>query len=329
LLDSQSLFSSMASLRIDGFVYTLESLRTAWSRLADDGLLCISFYSPTEWLSPKLVELVRQATGVEPVCYQQEATIVICAPKTSISQTPDAFGSMKRITPSPFDRAVPTDDWPFLYLAERTIPTDYLVVVVALIALSALAVALVRGTSIDLSDAHFFFMGLAFLLLQTKSITDCSLYFGTTWLVTTIVITGVLLMVLAANLIAIRLSGPSRWHYLPLMASLLLLYFVPRDAILAQPFGVRLAWAILAVPLPIFFAGLIFSTTFREAADPSIAFGSNLIGATIGGFCEYLGMAIGSQSLSLLVMVAYVASFVCARTIRGRRTAGMPTPAAI
>jgi len=188
---------------------------------------------------------------------------------------------------------LPTDDWPYLYLSRKTIPTHYLTVILTLVVLSVIAVGSARGTSVSTSDAHFFFMGLAFLLLQTKSITDCSLFFGTTWLVTTIVVAGVLLMVLAANLVATRLKRVSHWYYLPLLGSLVMLYLVPRDLILAQSFGVRLSWALLAVPLPIFFAGLIFSTTFRESADPSISFGSNLIGATVGGFCEYLGMALG------------------------------------
>ena len=80
---------------------------------------------------------------------------------------------------------------------------------------------------------------------------------------------------------------------MPLVAALLVLYFTPRDAILAQAFGLRLAWSLLVVPLPIFFAGLIFSTTFRLSPDPSASLGTNLIGATVGGFAEYLGMALG------------------------------------
>lgn len=62
------------------------------------------------------------------------------------------------------------------------------------------------------------------------------------------------------------------------------------------------------VPLPVFFAGLIFSTTFRETKSASSSFGANLIGATVGGFAEYLGMAIGFQNLSLLVIASYLAS---------------------
>jgi hypothetical protein len=210
---------------------------------------------------------------------------------------------------------------------KRTVPSDYLTVILTLLVLSVVAVAAVRGVRIGAGDAHFFFMGLGFLLLQTKSITDCSLYFGTTWLVTTIVIAGVLLMVLAANLIAINLRRASRWYYLPLLASLVLLYFTPRDAILALPFAGRLAWSLLVVPLPIFFAGLIFSTTFRETPNPSVSFGTNLIGATVGGFAEYLGMAVGSHALSLIVMAAYVASWLCRTWGRGRRSNELESPA--
>ncbi len=64
------------------------------------------------------------------------------------------------------------------------------------------------------------------------------------------------------------------------------------------------------MPLPVFFAGIIFSTTFRDAIEPSAAFGANLIGAMVGGFCEYLSMAVGNHRLSLLVMIAYLGSLL-------------------
>jgi hypothetical protein len=58
----------------------------------------------------------------------------------------------------------------------------------------------------------------------------------------------------------------------------------------------------------VFFAGIIFSTTFRDCLVPAAAFGANLIGAMIGGFCEYLTMAVGNHSLSMLVIAAYLGS---------------------
>jgi hypothetical protein len=170
------------------------------------------------------------------------------------------------------------------------------------------AVYLLRGRGFGINDGHFLFLGLGFLLLETKSISDCSLYFGTTWFVTMVVVAGVLLMVLAANLLAMHLNQFGTWMYAPLIATLLLLYFVKRDTILALTFDQRFFWSLLVVPLPIFFAGLIFSTTFRHASSPSSVFGANLIGAMIGGFCEYLCMMIGNRSLMVLVIGAYLVS---------------------
>jgi hypothetical protein len=156
-----------------------------------------------------------------------------------------------------------------------------------LLALALPAVYLLSAArGFGLNDGHFLFLGLGFLLLETKSISDCSLYFGTTWFVTMIVVAGVLLMVLAANIVAMRLSRFRMWFYTPLVATLLLLYFVNRDTVLAFSFDERLLWSLLVVPLPIFFAGLIFSTIFREASNPVSLFGANLIGAMIGGFAN-------------------------------------------
>ena len=62
----------------------------------------------------------------------------------------------------------------------------------------------------------------------------------------------------------------------------------------ARPSG-TCQWTLLAVPLPIFFAGLVSSTTFRREAQPASAFGANLLEATVGGFAEYLRMVVGWQ----------------------------------
>jgi hypothetical protein len=67
-------------------------------------------------------------------------------------------------------------------------------------------------------------------------------------------------------------------------------------------------YSVLLIPLPIFSAGLIFSLSLRTSKDPSFAFGSNLIGAMVGGFVEYLGMITGTKTLLLIVLVLYLAS---------------------
>jgi hypothetical protein len=214
---------------------------------------------------------------------------------------------------------LPTDDWPFLYLIKRTIPSDYLVAIGSLLLLSIGSIAFLRGRSFGRSDVHFSLLGLGFLLLETKNISDCTLFFGTTWLVTLVVVTGILLMVMGANMVAGCIKRFSFWMYAPLLASLAVLYVVPRENILQFEYNTRMLWTLFVVPLPIFFAGIIFSSTFRNAESPSAAFGANLIGAMIGGFCEYLCMAVGSHRLSMLVFAAYLGSMlVMARVERSR-----------
>lgn len=308
LLDSHAFFSSMNNVRLDGHVYTVEGLRTAFGLLNDDGLLYLSFYTIKDWMAPKLYHMMAEATGRVPAMYiTGSRTIVLCVPKNrSVKLPPKVFQFQRTGLDPALPRVdLPTDDWPFLYLMRKTIPADYLIAIGSMLTLSVVSIAGLRRRSFGLGDLHFGLLGMGFLLLETKSISDCTLYFGATWLVTVIVVTGVLLMVMAANLLAERIKAFSLWMYAPLFVALAVLLLVPREVVLGFPFPARLLWAIVAVPLPVFFAGIIFSTTFREAADPSAVFGANLIGAMLGGFCEYLAMAVGSWRLSLLVAVAY------------------------
>jgi hypothetical protein len=294
-------------------------MRRAYSLLKPDGMLSITFIAARPWMRDKLKAMLTEATGLPPIVYQASRTNVMCLPKGTLAVSPPArIGVFVRDDSPPAPIDLPRDDWPYLYLSHRTIPNDYLLVIGTLLALSCVSILLLRMTAdranpfrIGPSEGHFFFLGMGFLLLETKSIGDCSLYFGTTWLVTLIVVTGVLLMVLAANLLAMHLRRASLRLYFPLLISLLVLYLIPRDQILALPWPARLGWALFCVPLPIFFAGLIFSTAFRDCRDPAILLGANLLGATVGGFSEYLGMAIGMHALMLIVIAAYLASLLC------------------
>jgi hypothetical protein len=313
-LDSQAMFTNMNNLRLDGYVYTVESIRSAFRLLNDKGILSLSFAVGKPWLGPKLFQMVAEATGREPAMYldlYNGNQMIFCVSR-------DAHVSMPRLVlrfyraafSNPPTMDLPTDDWPFLYLARKTIPSDYLASIAGMLVFSIAAIALLRGRSFGYGDIHFGLLGMGFLLLETKSISDCTLFFGTTWFVTMIVVVAVLLMVMGANLVAEHARGFSMWMYAPLFAILALLLIVPRESVLQYDFTGRLLWTLLVVPLPVFFAGIIFSTTFRESAAPSAVFGANLIGAMIGGFCEYLVTAIGNHRLSMLVIVAYLGSML-------------------
>ena len=313
-LDSQGLFSSMANVRLDGFVHTVESFRRAFQHLAPGGVLVLGFNpGGQEWLVHKLAGMVRSATAQEPLVYSNGNQYVFVATHgPGHPRSPERLGPFQRLTLAPgaaIDLA--SDDWPYLYLRQRGVPWDYLLVILTLGIAGALSVgALVRGSgTLRRVDGRFFFLGAGFLLLETKSILDCSLYFGATWLVTTVVVAGVLSMVLLANVVAaLRPSLSLRTQFVCLLACLLVVCAFPRETVLSWSREGRLLWTLLAVPLPVFFAGLVFSLSFKDAPEPALRFGVNLIGATLGGLAEYLGMAFGSSGLSVLLVLAYVAS---------------------
>jgi len=320
-LDSQALFSSMSNVRLDGYVYTVEGLRAAYALVNEGGMLSLSFAVWRDWLVPKLFRMVADATGREPLLYVHEHNMILCVPKGENPKAPPAiYHYYRAVFDSPPHPDVATDDWPYLYLSRETIPADYLIAIGSMLVLSVAAIAGLRRRQFGRSDVFFGLLGMGFMLLETKSISDSTLYFGTTWFVTMVVVAGVLLMVLAANLAAERFPRFSLWMYAPLFAALAVLYLVPRQQILGLDFLGRLLWTLLAVPLPVFFARLIFSTTFRDSVRPSALFGANLIGAMIGGFSEYLCMATGSHQLSLLMFVAYLGSL--AAMLGSKRTSG-------
>jgi hypothetical protein len=57
--------------------------------------------------------------------------------------------------------------------------------------------------------------------------------------------------------------------------------------------------------VPFFFAGVIFSETFRSAGGSSNAFGANMLGAVAGGLAQNLSFVLGMKALLLIAAVLY------------------------
>ncbi len=120
-------------------------------------------------------------------------------PATTLTPIP-AVGSP---TPTPA-----TDDWPFLYLRTPFVADYYLLALAIVLLFALLAVAgaaAATGTSIRRFSPHFFVLGSAFLLLETRSLVSFSLLFGTTWLVNALAFFAILASVLVAILINARI----------------------------------------------------------------------------------------------------------------------------
>jgi hypothetical protein len=213
------------------------------------------------------------------------------------------------------------DDWPYLYLRERTLPGHYIAALLAMLLVSAIFMgvggrtALVRGF-----DGAMFFMGAGFLLVETKSVTEMSLLFGSTWTVNLLVFSSILVMVLAANVLVMR-RPPARATplFLGLFASLAVAWVLPASRLLSL--GLAMQWVVggLMVALPIFFAAVIFSTLLSQREDGARALAYNLLGAIIGGTLEYTSMIVGIKGLYLIAAALYL----CAMALTWRRESAL------
>jgi hypothetical protein len=143
-LDSQTLLSGMSSLRLDNYVYTVEAFRAARVHLKPGGALVTYHMSPLPWIAAKIRGLLREAFGEEPVAWFE--------PQHRLFNY--TFVSGGRALPAPpapawvlQDAAVPTDDWPYLYLRRPTLPGHYLRALAAVLACALLAVGAARARS--------------------------------------------------------------------------------------------------------------------------------------------------------------------------------------
>jgi hypothetical protein len=67
-----------------------------------------------------------------------------------------------------------------------------------------------------------------------------------------------------------------------------------------------IAGPLMAVP--VFFAGIVFSSELRARPDTAAALGCNLCGAMLGGLLENLSMIVGLKALVLLALAIYLGS---------------------
>jgi hypothetical protein len=310
----------MSSLRLENYIYTREGLRAAWDILGEEGLLSLSFsVAGDPWVSDRLYRTLEAATGHEPVVIYHGlhggATFFV----TKAAEPPNLEGIRGRrvvSTVSADEIGITTDDWPFLYIRPGAVPWGYVLMLGSVLLNSLFAVRRTYGTDAGGGgfDRPLFFMGAAFLLLETRGVTSLSLLFGSTWIVNSVVFAGILTTVLLANW-AVDKLGPTheqRW-FIPLFLSMALLWAVPVGAINAFPLIGRGVLGGLLVGLPVGIAGVIVSIRLRKAANATAALGSNLIGAVCGGCLEYLSMGTGLRALVILAAAFYLSSLVFIR----------------
>ncbi len=329
LLDAHTLSSSYNNTRIDHYVYTEESLRRMRDRLKPDGILTVAFEARRPWIRQRLYDLLERVFGHAPevLAYRHgqygfggtmyvvgrdadEVQSAIAA-NPQLKQFVTLFGSRMGLQG---DSIKPTtDDWPYLYLHTARIPNMHLSIMAILgVMVAGVGRIVVRRTGA--LDWHFFFLGAAFLLMEFQNISKASLLLGSTWLVNSVIITGILVLVLLANLFVHRYRVENlRWVYAVLLVSLVAIWLVPLSLFNTLSFWPRAILGTAFLNLPVFFGGIIFITSFRKTAAKDQAFGSNLLGAAVGGVMESLSFVVGINALVLLAALFYVLAMVKAR----------------
>jgi hypothetical protein len=317
LPDTLTLLNGQSSLRLENYLLTEEAMRTARTHLEHGGTFAMyNYYEP--FLLRRYASTLQTVYGTSP-CVELGTRLggrrqaVLTERRHGEAPNCRRYWHGARIAPA-------TDDWPFPYLATRTIPRFYLDWLSLIAIASVLVIRLAGGPFRRMSPyLDLALMGAAFLLLETKNIVQFALLFGTTWFVNSLVFTGVLLSVLAAVEVASRFRLPKpRVLYIALGASLAVAWAVPAEWLLALgPLPRFLAAAGLAF-MPIFFANLIFSQRFKDTASASAAFAANLLGAMLGGAFEYTALITGYRFLLILIAVLYGLAFLTRGGLRAR-----------
>jgi hypothetical protein len=203
-----------------------------------------------------------------------------------------------------------TDDWPFLYLRDRSIPNSILLAATLLLSAAWLLLRHLdlANWSVHSHYTHFFLLGAGFLLLETKAVTQMSLLFGTTWFVNLVVICSFLLMALLSNAVVARRNVPVALSYFLLFAVLATDLWFPYSHLNRLSFGWRLIVGGGWSALPVLLSGAIFSTGLKKIEDTASALGVNLFGAVLGGVLENSVMIGGTPILGFLAIALYVGS---------------------
>ncbi|MBI4492893.1 MAG: spermidine synthase [Chloroflexi bacterium] len=333
LPDSLTLTSSFSSLRLESFLFTDQSFAAVAQHLAPDGIVVLYNYYREDWLVAKLAGMLERAFGRSPYVTTYggwgKAAVLVSGP--GMDQLPAALqrpfqaeqassrgDQLPLLGAGLYSATAPpaaTDDWPFLYLPQPTLPWVY---VGSLALIAGLALVLLRVAAplqaLARFDWHFFFLGAAFMLLETRSLVGFALLFGSTWMVNSLVffaiLTSVLLAIAFNARVRVRRIG---LFYVGLFGALALNYLLPPEALLFESPMLRYGLASLLAFSPIFLANVVFSHSFRDTHAADLAFASNLLGVMVGGMLEYLSLALGYRHLLLLAIAFYVAALALYR----------------
>ncbi|MGP0017237.1 MAG: methyltransferase domain-containing protein [Candidatus Sulfotelmatobacter sp.] len=324
LLDSHTTTSNFTNIRIDNYVYTREALQRARRLLRPDGLFIVKFRVDNSWIAGRLFGLMQDAFGQEPTQFQSTPAtydtygrffVAGSRERLARATSDPAFAAyLASHSTLPMQQTIETtDDWPYFYQHEPGLPIIVILVSVAVLMIFGWFLRQASGEGARL-DLHFMFLGAGFMLLEAQIVSKMALLFGTTWVVNAIVVSGLLCLIVAANLFYGAWPRiPVGLAYASLLLSLAVMFAVPLQKLFLESWLQRAILATLALCVPVFFAGIIFVSSFARAGFRGSTLGSNLFGALLGGLLESFSLWFGLRSLTVLAAALYVASAIFLR----------------
>ncbi len=331
LIDSLTMQSSFSGVRLESYMFTTESFRAVRDHLKPDGLLVVYNYFREQWLVDRLANTAAAAFGEEPRVHVHEARaylgVMLAGPRlktlTSEPFVPGrvtAFNQSHAPAPARIHRRDPgiepaSDDWPFLYLRDRQLPSHYSITLALVLIVSTVSVLwTTRGQGGGWSW-QFFLLGAGFMLLESKSIIQFALLWGSTWVVASVAIASVLGMALVANFIVASTEIRRPWLVGGALIALLVAnYLIPIGRVGFESRVVESLFYAVLVFSPILCAGLLFGSAIKRSTALARDYGTNLLGAMLGGVGEYLSLVTGFRMLLFLIAACYLGALLA----RGR-----------
>lgn len=330
LLDSHTT-TAMTNARLDHYVYTRESITRAKELLAEGGIMVLSFEAQKHFIADRMATVLKEVFGQEPLSFRVPfssygwggilfVTGNLAAARSQIANNPPLAAfiqQMQQCYPLSLTHTtrVTTDDWPYIYLQNPRIPLLYFLLAGLMVLLLVRSYYHWQAQGLvarwHRSHWHFFFLGAAFLLLEVQNISKASVALGNTWEVNAVIVSGVLVMILCANLLAYRFPRlPLGLVYLLLIGTCLGLYFVDLSRFAFLPYATKAVIIGGLTTLPMLFSGVVFIRSFAAVERKDEALGANLIGALVGALLQTITFITGIKALLLVVAGFYLLSLL-------------------
>ena len=343
LLDSHST-PALTTSRLDHYVYTLESLKSASSLLKPDGVLVLIFQPQRYYVLERLARSLTEVFSQKPIVFSAPSdelgwggVVFVSGNQEKIAKgladdpALAAFIEKNRVDEATYVNTTvrpTTDNWPYLYLERPSIPVLFIALAIILVMLWLQSSRhVLKGISfkemLGREGAFFAAMGAGFSLFQVFGVNQAAILFGSSWIVNSIVISAILVMIMVANFVQQRFGlYRARSTILGLLVLCLVIIYSLNFSELIHLSGMSKAAVVLMVfGGPMFLSGICFAATFDRTKLRSQALAANLFGALIGGALQLSTFALGIKSLILLSMVAYLLALLCStRAPRQRQT---------